>query len=563
MASSRTKKRVPVLETADPAELSVASRESAAAPEPGRLDQVWTALLAHRPVARSRIQEWIKAGLARVDGQSVTRPSHKLGGGEALTLDIPEARDTPAPEQGGLHVLYRDAHLLVLDKPPGLTVHPAPSCPEGTLVNRLLHHFPELARIEGQRPGIVHRIDKDTSGLLAVALHEAARLRLSEAFAGREVSKTYLALVHGRPARDVGSSDAPIGRDPSHKTRMCVQRGGREAHSRWRVAWSAPSGRASLLEVEIDTGRTHQIRVHLAHAGHPLLGDVVYASREQAELKRSDPLLHKLASRQMLHAWKLGLPHPAFGSSESEEGVPERLDFVCPPPGDFWRVLLHLGRGCQRVGVVGLPGSGKSALLSAFEARGLPAWSADRYVAALYEPGRDGANLLRSRFGERFVPEARGGVDKAALLAAMRASESLRREVMELLYPVVRGGLEDFWREQTRVRVAFAEVPMLLEAGWTGAGAVDLVVGVDCPDDLRHQRLRKKRGWDDALSAQVDSWQWPREKKLAACAFVVENASDLAAVDRAAARLLRDLAGLRRAGVASLLAWMRVKGYCS
>ena len=149
-----------------------------------RLDQLWTSHLAEESITRAKIQEWIKAGLCAVDGEICRKPSQKLRGGEQLRLNIPVARAEAEAEEGGLSLIYQDEHLIVLDKPPGLTVHPAPTCPEGTLVNRLLHHFPVLAELDGERPGIVHRIDKDTSGLLAVALSEKTRLAMATAFAG-------------------------------------------------------------------------------------------------------------------------------------------------------------------------------------------------------------------------------------------------------------------------------------------------------------------------------------------------------------------------------------------
>ncbi|MFZ5427462.1 MAG: dephospho-CoA kinase [Thermodesulfobacteriota bacterium] len=520
--------------------------------KPGRLDQFWAQCLAGRSVTRAKVQEWIKSGLATVDASVVTKPSHKLRGGEALVLAVPEARASACPEEGGLEVVYRDSHLAVVDKEPGLTVHPAPSCPGGTLVNRLLHRFPGLARLEGERPGIVHRIDKDTSGLLVVALSEDARLKLSAAFAGREVKKTYLALVHGVPARAEGSVDAPIARDPSHKTRMAVVKGGRESLSFYRVAWSAPDGRASLLEVDIATGRTHQIRVHMSHLGHPLLGDVLYGPARHAELKRERPLAAKLASRQMLHAWKIAFSHPATGLE---------MAFELPPPKDFWRLPLELCRVTQRVGVVGLPGAGKSVVMGELARRGWPVFSADACVAELYEPGADGWHMLRSRHGGRFVPDADRPVDKKALFAAMRESEAFRRELMELLYPMVLHRLEEFWRENARSRAAFAEVPMLLEAGWLAGGAVDMAVGVSCPENVRHERLAKKRGWDRETIALMDSWQWPGDKKMAACSHVVDNSGPLGGTLTKVGVLLDALRRERTGRASSLLAWMRSKGY--
>jgi 23S rRNA pseudouridine1911/1915/1917 synthase len=269
-------------------------------------------------------------------------------------------------------------------------------------------------------------------------------------------------------------------------------------------------------------------------------------------LRREDPVLLKLASRQMLHAWKLSFTHPVSG---------ERLDFTCKPPRDFWRIPLHLCRRLQRVGVLGLPGSGKSTVLEALARRKWPTWSADRCVAELYQPGADCWHMLRSRYGERFVPDAESPVNKAALLEAMRTSESFRRELMDVLYPMVLHKLKAFWDAQADARAAFAEIPMLLEAGWLGAGVVDLAVGVSCPQAVRHERLAAKRGWDEATIALFDSWQWPEDKKLGACRHLVDNSGPAEEVQRRADALL-DTLRRERAGVAGeLLAWMRSKDY--
>ena len=501
---------------------------------------------------RARVREAIEAGLATVNGQPCRKPGYKPRPGETLTLTLPPpAGEAIAAEDRPLTVLYRDPSLIVLDKPPGLTVHPASGLPDGTLVNRLLHHFPELADLAGPRPGIVHRLDKDTSGLLVAALTEPARLALSATFADRAARKTYLALVHGRPAKDEATIRTPIGRDPDHPTRMAVvKKGGREAVSGYRLVWTAADARASLLEVTIATGRTHQIRVHLASLGHPVVGDAVYGPRQQAEWKRQPGPASRLAGRQMLHAWKLGFPHPATGQA---------MAFACPLPRDFWRLLLLLGRRCQRVGLVGQPGCGKSALLSRLAAAGFATHSADAEVAALYAPGGDGAHVLGRRFGE-VVLTAEGGVDKAWLLAAMRGSEKIRREVMELVHPLVKGRLEAFFRSQAHARAAFAEVPLLLEAGWRPGREVDVVAGVGCDRTVRRQRLAD-RGWSEDLMDAMEGWQWDEGRKLAQCRFVVDNSGDPAALDRQAARLLAALARERRDDALTRYAAFAAGGY--
>ena len=228
--------------------------------------------------------------------------------------------------------------MLVVVKPAGLTTHPAPGEPGPTLVNHLLHGWPDIAAatsgMDGQRPGIVHRLDKDTSGLMAVARTEAARLALSESFAGRRTFKVYLALVHGTPEPRQGVIDAPMGRHPSRKTLMAVlPKGGREARSEYRVLWTGPRGLASLVAVRIHTGRTHQIRVHMAHIGHPLLGDAAYGPRENAEWARRPDRLARMAPRQMLHAFYLSVPHPATG---------EPVTRWLAPPEDFRALLAGL-----------------------------------------------------------------------------------------------------------------------------------------------------------------------------------------------------------------------------
>lgn len=516
-----------------------------------RLDVFWTAFLAGETISRTRVREAVAAGGATVDGAACAKPGARLRGGEALELVVTAQASTVVPEDGPLCVLYRDASLVVLDKPAGLTVHPAPGLPDGTLVNRLLGRFPDLAAMAGPRPGIVHRLDKDTSGLLVVALTEAARLGLTEAFAARHTAKTYLAILHGRPERDEETVRLPIGRDPDHPTKMAVVRkGGRAAVSHFRRLWTAPGDLASLVEVRIETGRTHQIRVHAAALGHPLVGDAVYGPRHQADWKRHGGVLAKLAGRQMLHAWKLSFPHPETG---------EVLDFFRPPPRDFWRLLLRLARTCQRIGVVGLPGCGKSTLLAAFAAAGFPIFSADAVVAELYAPGGDGAHVLCRRFGPVALADD-GAVDKAWLLAAMRRDDRTRREVMDLVHPLVRGRMEDFFREHAKARAAVAETPLLLEAGWDGSRDVDVVVGVACDPAVRRERLAR-RGWPSALMDEMDGWQWTEARKLARCRHVVDNSGDLPALAAAAGEVLAALAAGRRAKAKERYGRLVARGY--
>ena len=500
-----------------------------------RLDRILARALPG--LSRGAVQRALRDGNARVDGTPVTQADYRPRAGQVLALDLPETENRLAPEAGELDIVHEDRDFIVCRKAAGLTVHPCPSCPEHTLVQRLLGRFPQLARLEGERPGIVHRLDKDTSGLMVVALSEPARLTLSEAFARREVRKEYLALVDGMAPLE-GESREPLGRHPTLKTRMAVvseSKGGKPAHTRWRRLWHAPDKSASLLAVRIFTGRTHQIRVHLAHAGHPLLGDAVYAPAG----------VRARAPRQMLHAWHLGFRHPASG---------EPLSFTAPPPDDFLEALLGTCRRMERVVITGNPGSGKSALREAMAALGHPAFSADADVAALYARGGEATAWLGAIKGPGLLTPG-GEVDKAALMRALEEEPGLRAELERVVHALVRRDLARFWEtaEAAGAPLAVAEVPLFFECGWEAAFTPrPVTIGVACPREVRWRRMAAHRHWDEAKMATLESWQWPEARKLAACDMVVKNTGTREALAQEAQEALAALTARRREAEADL-----------
>ena len=533
-----------------------------------RLDRALAALATENGLSREQCKRHIQEGRALLNGKVCQSPKAVVREDDILALNAPPQTSELTPEGGELEIIYRDEYILVINKPAGLTVHPCPSCPQGTLVHRLLHHFPDLEG-GGERPGIVHRLDKDTSGLLLIARTEKCRLRLAEQFAGREVEKSYAALTHGAPRPPAGEIDAPLARHPTSKTRMAVQSGGREAVTRYATVHADPRGRFALLNVNILTGRTHQIRVHLAHLGHPLWGDRAYGGQTHlppggaAGLPAAPPARKAegplVAARQMLHARRLAFRHPENG---------EAMHFELPLPADFRAALAALLEEPVRLVITGLPGCGKSALLRALAAEGLTTFSADSSVDRLYAPGGPGRDLLHRRFNGRFTPAADAPVDRRALGAAMRKDDALRREVEHLIHPLVQGELRAFWENNAYAPAAAAEIPLYFEAGWHGhdkknpspAGsppptplprcsrlgpggrplparaAAPIIITVSCPESLRFARLAE-RGLSPETARALTAWQWSEADKIKAGHLVLRNDGSLDDLHSAAAKL--------------------------
>ena len=285
-------------------------------------------LSADGALTRSQAARLIAEGRVRVNGKPAAK-SARLSGGETVTVDVPQLRETALPPQDiPLDVVYEDDDVIVVNKPTGLVVHPAPGHPDGTLVNALLHHCGDsLSGIGGEkRPGIVHRIDRDTSGLIIAAKNDAAHLALSAQLKDHSLSRTYECLVTGNMKQDSGTVDAPIGRSSADRKKMAVVPTGRRAVTHWEVVARYPG--VTHLRCRLETGRTHQIRVHMAYIGHPILGDTVYGA------KKPVPGL----TGQCLHAVGLRFVHPRTG---------EPVELHCPLPPEFPARLQKLQNKSQ------------------------------------------------------------------------------------------------------------------------------------------------------------------------------------------------------------------------
>ena len=308
--------------------------------ERARLDKFLAVALPD--ISRSRLKGLIENGQVRINGKTITEPAYRVKPGTEIELrmPVPTSEAAPSAQSMALDVYYEDGDLIVVNKPAGLVVHPAAGNPDRTLANALVAHCGEsLSGIGGiRRPGIVHRLDKDTSGLLVAAKNDAAHASLGRLFEAHDIERAYLALVWGTPTPAHGLIEEPIGRSPRNRKKMAVvSRGGREARTHYRVRERLADSCWSLIECRLETGRTHQIRVHLASRGHKVVGDPLYGGRQNSGRK----ILPKNAAealiswrRQALHAYHLGFRHPVSG---------ELLNFECEPPADM-RALITAGR---------------------------------------------------------------------------------------------------------------------------------------------------------------------------------------------------------------------------
>ncbi len=286
-------------------------------------------------LSRSFLARLIDDGRIAVSGEVVVKPSFHVAAGQSITVEIPSPTPATAASQDlPLTILHEDDDLVVIDKPAGLVVHPSAGHGDGTLVNALLFHVHDLSGVGGEiRPGIVHRLDKDTSGVMVIAKNDAAHRALTSAWNGSSVIKEYLALVYGTPSPSRGRVDAPIGRDPRNRKRMAVVRDGRQAVTEYDVI--QPLRYLALVRCRLHSGRTHQIRVHMKHLGHPIVGDPVYSGPQWKGIpdKRLQKTLAALG-RQALHATLLTIPHPRTGTM---------MTFNSPLPADLNLVLREAG----------------------------------------------------------------------------------------------------------------------------------------------------------------------------------------------------------------------------
>ena len=280
-------------------------------------------------LSRSRIQQLIEQGHVQLNGKVCTSKKIAVKAGDRISIEIPEAQPPELQAENiPLDILYEDDQMLILNKSAGLVVHPAPGHQDGTLVNAILAHCPNLPGIGGvQRPGIVHRLDKDTTGAIAIAKTELAHQHLQAQLKAKTARREYLGVVFGSPKMETGTIDLPIGRHPIDRKKMAVvpvEQGGRAAVTHWKV--KERLGNYTLMHFQLETGRTHQIRVHSAHIGHPIVGDPVYSSNRSVGVNLPG---------QALHAWRLRVQHPVSG---------EWIEVTAPPPQTFMTLLEVLRR---------------------------------------------------------------------------------------------------------------------------------------------------------------------------------------------------------------------------
>ena len=508
-----------------------------------RLDKFLTQKLKDLGYSRQQIITAIKEGQCKVNGQVQKRASYSVRTEDHIELKIEPPYKELSPVSGKLDILWQDQDLIVLNKPWGLSVHPSDLKKENiTLVNYLISEFPDLKNLDELRPGIVHRLDKDTSGLMVVALNKIAQKKLIKSFKKREVQKEYLALIYGIPEFLCSEITKPIGRSLKDRKKMEITDRGKEARTYYQVLYSFEDKNVSLVKINLFTGRTHQIRVHFASLGHPVLGDELYGKKEFLEFKNQNPIPSRFIKRQLLHSWKLSFSHPR---------TKEKLSFVQPVPKDIFRVLLSLFKKVQRVGITGSLGCGKSLLTKYLKELGAITWSADEVVKRLYQPNMPGWHAITHYFGDQFLKPGSNEIDKEKLFNTMLEDKKFRKDLENIIHPIVKKDLERFFIKNHEKRIAVAEVPLLIEVGWKDL--FDIVVGVYCEDSLRHKWLMEKRGLDADKIKAFELWQMDQKEKIKHVDIVVINPGNEMEYKKRAITLWKILKRIRQKNTAKFI----------
>ncbi len=517
-----------------------------------RLDKVLYRYFEQRGYSRNNIKEFIKKGFVVLNDKIVSKASTKVLYGDKIEVVIPKDKGIE-PIEGDLDVIYEDEYLLVINKPPNLTTHPAPSCKEPTLVNILIKRYPELKTLDKERPGIVHRLDKDTSGLMIIAKNKDVQEKLKSMFQKREIKKKYIVLVHNILRERQGEINVLMDRDHISRTKMKVYKDrGRESITRYKVITDDLNYNVSLVEAELLTGRTHQIRVHFSHIGHPVVGDKLYGRPKKID----NLIIKKLAKRQMLHSWYLDFIHPV---------TKKRLWFKVPVPEDFFRVILYISKKRPMcVAVTGGVGCGKSKVSELLSKGGYPLWSADQAVEELYKAGGAGFEHIRLNFGDKYIDPQKGCINKKKLFETMSQDQYFRQQVERIIHPLVFEHMVNFIEMNKSKNMVILEIPLLVEAGWTKEnyrGMFDIIVGIFCAENVRNNRLKEIRGWNEEKIKQTIKWQASQRERVMVCDIIIDNSKSLDELQKKVAtikillrklrikRLFKKLTKLRELGI--------------
>lgn len=471
-----------------------------------RLDKLLRILLESKGISREKIQRYIEEGYVSVNNIVCTQRAKKISPHDTLAIHIPTEQSLLTQEEGDIDVVYEDPSFLVLNKPASLVVHPCVSTPQNTLLQRVLFHYPELLQMGGERPAIVHRLDKDTTGLLLLARTEHARYTFIQAFSERSIVKHYLAFVEGNTPEH-GIIEYPIGRDPVRKTRMSVTSHGKYAYTEYTKLATFPQGTlpypVSFLYIRIATGRTHQIRVHCSHIGFPLLGDTLYGAKSS------------FVQRPLLHAFTLQFAHPC---------THKPLFFSCIPPSDFEQTYLALSMQSIRVILTGSAGSGKSTVLQYYQDVGIPCCSADAIIDELYQKGNSLWYYCKQSYGNRFFNDNEE-IDKIKILDAMRQSPHYKQEIERIAHSFLIEAVHTFWKEHATAQYTVVEIPLYFESTlFQKECPADIVITVYSPPEERIKRMKKKQ-WSDEKIQYIIANQYDDEYKKAHADYVIYNTS--------------------------------------